>query len=208
MLALSSGLIKLSHSCWTFPEENHRQGRGKGCSSKPSVTAYYGFFILLRGLFGDFGTAAAVLQGQGKQREKQYVVSRDQKENFFASYKWWPSIVRWLHSFCASSFPCQHAEHAHKEGSSIPPPVEYLAQWFPKWSHWNYCGPNVITYSLKVSLSVAHLCTCCPSLLPPAFLPRLSPVHSLLTHTQLLLFCCCCVYSLHFGWLVGVTKHF
>lgn len=74
VLALSSGLIKLSHSCWTFPEENHRQVGGKGCSSKPSVTAYYGFFILLRGLFGDFGTATAVLQGQGKHRGKQYML--------------------------------------------------------------------------------------------------------------------------------------
>lgn len=74
VLALSSGLVKLSHSCWTFPDENHRQVGGKGCSSKPSVTAYYGFFILLRGLFGDFGTATAVLQGQGKHREKQYML--------------------------------------------------------------------------------------------------------------------------------------
>lgn len=67
--ALSSGLIKLSHSSWTFPEENHRQGRGKGVFRQTQCYCYYGFFILLRGLFGDFGTATAVLQGQGKHRE-------------------------------------------------------------------------------------------------------------------------------------------
>lgn len=99
-----------------------------------------------------------------------YVVSRDQKENLFASYKWQPSIGRWLRGFCASSFPCQYAEHAHKEGSSIPPPAEYLAKWLPKWSHRNYCGPNVIPPSLRLSLSVARLCPCCP-VAPPAFLP-------------------------------------
>lgn len=74
MLALSSGLIKLSHSCWTFPEENHRPGRGKGLFQQTQCYCYYGFFILLRGLFGDIGTATAVLQGQGKHREKQYTL--------------------------------------------------------------------------------------------------------------------------------------
>lgn len=88
VLALSSGLVKLNHSCWTYPEENHRQGRGRGAFQQTQCYCYYGFFILLKGLFGDFGIATAVLQGQGKHRKTIYVVSRDQKENFFASYKW------------------------------------------------------------------------------------------------------------------------
>lgn len=88
VLALSSGLVKLNHSCWTCPEENPRQGRGKGAFQQTQCYCYYGFFILLRGFFDSFGTATAVLQGQGKHRKTMYVVSRDQKENFFASYKW------------------------------------------------------------------------------------------------------------------------
>lgn len=75
VLALSCGLVKLNHSCWMCPEENHKQGRWKGAFQQTQFYCYCGFFILLRGFFGNFGTATAVLQGQGKHRKTIHVVS-------------------------------------------------------------------------------------------------------------------------------------
>lgn len=79
--------------------------------------------------------------------------------------------MRWLQSTCASLFPCQHAEHAHKEGSSITPVCSWSIwpRGFPNGLHWNHCGPDVITSSLSSSLSVAPCAPVfCSLLLPPA----------------------------------------
>lgn len=49
VLALSSGLIKLSHSCRTFPEENHRQGRGKGVFQQTQCYCLLRFLYFIKG---------------------------------------------------------------------------------------------------------------------------------------------------------------
>lgn len=69
VLALSSGLVKLNHSCWTCPEENHRHGRGKEVFQQTQCYCCCSFFVFLGGFFGDFGIAAAVLRSQGMHKK-------------------------------------------------------------------------------------------------------------------------------------------
>lgn len=76
---------------------------------------------------------------------------------------------------------------------------KYLAQRFPKWLHWNRCGPNVMTYSLRLSLSAAHLCTCLLFFVAPSCALAQSVTGSLSAHshaivTLLLLLCLQCAF--------------
>lgn len=64
ILAVTSGLVKLNHSCWTCPEEILGRDRGRGHSSKTQCYCYYGFFILLRGFCGDFEAVTAIFQSE------------------------------------------------------------------------------------------------------------------------------------------------
>lgn len=64
VLAVPSGLVKLSHSYWMCPEEILGHGRGRGHSSKTQCYCYCGFFILLKGFCGDFETVTAIFQGE------------------------------------------------------------------------------------------------------------------------------------------------
>lgn len=105
VLALSHGLVKLNHSCWMCPEEDHKQGRRKGAFHQTQCYCYCGFFILLRGFFGSFGTATAVLQGQGKHR-KQYMLYPGTRGKFSLH------PINGGHPLCddcrASVLPCPH----------------------------------------------------------------------------------------------------
>lgn len=64
MPAVTSGLVKPKHSCWTCPETIAGHGRGRGHSSRAQCYCFCGFFILLRGFCGGFGTVTMILQGE------------------------------------------------------------------------------------------------------------------------------------------------
>lgn len=103
----------------------------------------------------------------------------------------------------ASVLPCSHANMCWAcsqrrliHSSSC---FKYLAQRFPKWLHWNRCGPNVMTYSLRLSLSVAHLCTCLSVFVAPSCTLAQSVTCSLCAYshsivTLLLLLCLQCAF--------------
>lgn len=169
MLALSRGLVKLNHSCWTRQEENHRQGGGKGAFQQTSVTA---------------PAVSSFCEGVSLVILEQQLQSSRVKESIEKQYMLYPGTRKKisLHpingshpsrdDYGASVLPCSHANMLSMLTKKAHPFLllcfKYLAQRFPKWLHWNRCGPNVITYSLTLSLSVARLCTCLPFFVAPS----------------------------------------
>lgn len=88
---ISAGFIRWIGKNITLPVGHaQKKNTGKGMGMGYSSTQCYcnGGFILLGGSFGVFGSATAAIQNQGKHRKTVYIVSRDQKENFFASCTW------------------------------------------------------------------------------------------------------------------------
>lgn len=61
--AVTSGLVKFNHSCWTCPEEIVRHVEGRDIPAKPSVSATV-VSLLIKGFLWGFETVPAVLRGE------------------------------------------------------------------------------------------------------------------------------------------------
>lgn len=134
---------------------------GRGHPSQRSVTA-----LAVSSFFE--GVSLVILEQQLQSSrvkesiEKQYVLyPGTRKKNSLHPIN--GSHLSW-DDYSASVLPCSRANMLRMLPKKAHPFLllcfKYLAQRFPKWLHWNRCGPNMITYSLKLSLFLAHLCTC------------------------------------------------
>lgn len=172
---LSSGLVKLNHSCWACPEENHRQDRGKGAFRQTQCYCYCSLFCS-----GGLAISEQQLQSSGVKESirKQYMLypgtrERNSLHPINGSHPLWDD-------YRASVLPCSHANMLSMLTKKARP---FLFLCFSIWPRGFLNGCVEITGVQMWLLthlnchSVAHLCICLLfSVAPSCTFASLSPV--------------------------------